>query len=205
MPGANRISPLQLRFIDEYLTDGNGSAAAIRAGYKESRAKQAAYDLLNKPQIAEEIARRRAKVEMRADASVERGLREAWLMGTYDPASIASHPMTGPQDIVTLPEDVRRAIVGWSWDKDGRFVLKLANKTAALDQVFKVLGAYTEHVKIDATLDIRAMSDDQIMAEIQQKAAVLARAGVDIGAIMRAAANLNAEATDGAGSDRAAG
>lgn len=45
------ITALQVRFVDEYLVDLNGTQAAIRAGYSEKTARQAAAENLSKPVI----------------------------------------------------------------------------------------------------------------------------------------------------------
>ncbi len=46
----------QACFVAEYLVDLNGAAAAIRAGYSKSRARQQAYRLSQKPEVQEAIA-----------------------------------------------------------------------------------------------------------------------------------------------------
>ncbi len=45
----------QRRFVSEYLIDGNGTQAAIRAGYSEDTAAEMAYENLNKPHIAAKL------------------------------------------------------------------------------------------------------------------------------------------------------
>lgn len=55
------LSPKQLRFVDEYLVDLNGTQAATRAGYGPSGARVAAYRLLSNVAISSLIdARRKA-------------------------------------------------------------------------------------------------------------------------------------------------
>lgn len=49
------LSPKQRKFVAEYLKDGNGTQAAIRAGYSAKTARFQASDLLTKPNIAEAI------------------------------------------------------------------------------------------------------------------------------------------------------
>lgn len=51
------------RFCDEYLIDLNGAAAAARAGYSESTAKQKAYELLHREDAKEYIASRKKEIE----------------------------------------------------------------------------------------------------------------------------------------------
>lgn len=49
------LTPKQQRFVDEYLIDGNGTQAAIRAGYSEKTAYSIANENLSKPEIAAAI------------------------------------------------------------------------------------------------------------------------------------------------------
>lgn len=55
-----RINPKQKRFITEYLISSNGRDAAIKAGYSPRSAHSTSCDILNRPNIAAEIDRRRA-------------------------------------------------------------------------------------------------------------------------------------------------
>ncbi|MCH8983868.1 MAG: terminase small subunit [Acidobacteria bacterium] len=55
----------------EYFMDGNGSAAAVRAGYSVGRARVTASELLRRPDVAAELARLRGGDET-GDDSVTR-------------------------------------------------------------------------------------------------------------------------------------
>jgi len=56
MPNAmQKLTPKQKAFVIEYLVDLNATQAAIRAGYKESRAKETGYRLVTKGHIAAAI------------------------------------------------------------------------------------------------------------------------------------------------------
>jgi phage terminase small subunit len=58
-----KLTPKQILFIAEYLTDLNGTQAAIRAGYSPTSAKAQAYENLTKPHIQNEINRQlKAKI-----------------------------------------------------------------------------------------------------------------------------------------------
>ena len=46
------MNPRQSLFVSEYLVDRNAKEAAIRAGYKESRAVHTGYELLQREEIA---------------------------------------------------------------------------------------------------------------------------------------------------------
>lgn len=54
-------------------------------------------------------------------------------------------------DIKRLPEATRRVIVGWGWDRNGNFTVKLADKSKALDQLARHLGLYNDKVEISTT------------------------------------------------------
>lgn len=58
MPG---LTPKQQRFVDEYLIDLNGKRAAIRCGYKPSRAERTACELLATRKVSEVVALGREK------------------------------------------------------------------------------------------------------------------------------------------------
>jgi hypothetical protein len=53
---ANGLTPKQARFVQEYLKDANGKQAAIRCGYRPSRAERTACELLSLRKISEAVA-----------------------------------------------------------------------------------------------------------------------------------------------------
>lgn len=73
-------------------------------------------------------------------------------MSFYDPSDFES--VKGPEDIKNLPEHVRRAIVGWDWNRNGKFVLKISPKTPSLDQLGRYLRMFTEKIEISGRLSI---------------------------------------------------
>lgn len=60
------LTAKQRRFVEEYCADFNGAAAARRAGYSKRTAKQTAYELLRKPEIAEAVEQRMNELSMSA-------------------------------------------------------------------------------------------------------------------------------------------
>jgi phage terminase small subunit len=56
------LTAKQQRFAEEYMIDGNASAAARRAGYSAHRADAIGFENLRKPEIAQAIAQCRAAV-----------------------------------------------------------------------------------------------------------------------------------------------
>lgn len=71
-----QLNERQLAFVKEYLTDLNGTQAAIRAGYAAKGAEVTASKLLTNPKVAAEIARqtkaRFEKLDIDADALLKR-------------------------------------------------------------------------------------------------------------------------------------
>lgn len=143
---SDKLTPKQQDFVTEYLVDLNATQAAIRAGYAESGARTEGTRLLANADIADAIAERRVALAQKTEVTQERIVAEFARMAFYDPASIAGQPMAGPNDIPNLPEDVRRSIVGWGWDKAGNFTLKLADKNAALTNLGRHLGMFTDNL-----------------------------------------------------------
>ena len=61
------LNERQHRFVDEYLKNPNGTQAAIRAGYKASRAPQTASRLVRNGKIRDAIMERAVKAREKAD------------------------------------------------------------------------------------------------------------------------------------------
>jgi phage terminase small subunit len=70
------LTAKQQRFVAEYLVDQNATQAAIRAGYSKKTAGQVGFENLKKPEIAEAIAKRQAKVAKKAEVTLESLLNE---------------------------------------------------------------------------------------------------------------------------------
>jgi len=61
------LTQRQRFFIDAYLLCGNGTHAAIQAGYSDRSARSYASELIRKPEVVAELARRRAEVRRGAN------------------------------------------------------------------------------------------------------------------------------------------
>jgi len=70
-----KLSHKQQRFVEEYLVDMNGSAAAIRAGYSRRTARSIGSENLTKPDVAAAIAAAQQKVATKLEVTVEEVLR----------------------------------------------------------------------------------------------------------------------------------
>ncbi|OIJ22013.1 hypothetical protein BKP45_04875 [Anaerobacillus alkalidiazotrophicus] len=65
------LTPKQQRFIEEYLVDLNGSAAAVRAGYSIKTSRVIAAELLTKPNIQAAIKEQMDAAAMRNQVTVD--------------------------------------------------------------------------------------------------------------------------------------
>lgn len=76
-----KLTPMQRLFALEYIVDLNATRAAIRAGYSERTAAQLAYQLLQNPLVAAEVARlqdeKAQRIKMDADRLAMRLFEEA--------------------------------------------------------------------------------------------------------------------------------
>jgi Terminase small subunit len=78
------MKPLHTRFVQEYLVDRNGAAAAVRAGYSKRTARQIAHELLTRPDVAAAVRDGEAEIAAHAHitrATVMRGFQEAIKVG----------------------------------------------------------------------------------------------------------------------------
>lgn len=154
-----KLTPKQEAFVREYLIDLNATQAAIRAGYSEKTAHVIGHENINKPEIAERIAKAQEKRSERTEITAERVLEELAFLAFYDPADVATVidadtglplRIQGPEQIAKLPLHIRKAIVGWGWDKAGNFTLRFAPKPTTLELIGKHLGLFPN--KVDMTI-----------------------------------------------------
>lgn len=159
------LSPMETAFVAEYLAGmpTNGTAAAIAAGYAPKGAKRQAHELLQRPRVKAAIDAARADRADRLKTKADDVVLEMKRMAMFDPAELIN--VKRPADIAKLPPDVRRAIVGWSWDRKGRFVVKLV-KADALDMLARHFGVYNDKLKVEIT----STADRLKRAEARRKA-----------------------------------
>ena len=145
---ARPLTARQAAFVREYLVDLNATAAVRRAGYATRTPDSEGVRLLARPAVAAAVAAAMAERARRTDITAARVLHELAALAFLDPADIARHPVAAPEDIANLPEAVRRAITGWSWDKDGRLVLKLSDKIGALTLLGRHLAMFSDKLAV---------------------------------------------------------
>ncbi len=91
MPTTAQLTTKQARFVQEYLVDGNGAQAALRAGYGAAGAKVTACRLLTRPNLQRVLHARQSADAARLSLRREDVL--AGLLEAVDQARVQSNPM----------------------------------------------------------------------------------------------------------------
>lgn len=144
---ANKLTPKQRRFIDEYLIDLNAMQAAIRAGYSEKTAYSIGLQNLKKLEIQAEIQKRRNRLQNKLEITQERVLQELAAIAFANGSDYAKVVNTGLLPTVEmipteeLPPEKLPAIAGIKANQYGVEV-KLHDKVKALELLGKYLGTF---------------------------------------------------------------
>lgn len=139
--GSAKLSEIEQRFVGEMLIHLSQTLAMERAdgsGKKKSW-KELGYQMAQRPHVKAAIEEGLKRQFEKLEATALDVKREIARMAMFDPAHVTG--VTCPEDIARLPEDVRRAIVGWSWDRQGNFTVKLA-KEGALEMLGRHHGLF---------------------------------------------------------------
>lgn len=146
------INPQQAQFAEEYLTDLDGKAAAIRAGYAPSSAAVQANRLLNHVGVAAYIGDMMEERQQRTMITQDQVLRELALLGLSnvenfiinDAGNVELATGARSEEMKTIKK-MKRTI---KYDKEGNKIteteLEFWDKVAALRLAGKHLGMFTE-------------------------------------------------------------
>ena len=176
------LTPMGHRFKAEYIKDGNGTQAAIRAGYSPNSAANRAAVLLKHPDIKkymDEFSRERERLlKTHLHVTTKATLQEMARISYFDPRRLMRADGTC-KSVNELDDDVAAAIKGFEvhveWVTTGKgenarrqkivtTSYELHNKVAALDQAAKITG---EYAKDNAQRrPARELSDDELMDRI---------------------------------------
>lgn len=160
-----KLTPKQIRFVDEYMVDFNATQAAIRAGYKAKTAHVIGAENLRKPKIAEEIARRQKDLQRRTEISQDRVVKELARIAFADASDYACietymyenkdgtlSPLqaVSPKDTGALSDDQRAAIAGIKQGANG-IEIKLHDKIKALELLGRHIGMFNDKLSLSGT------------------------------------------------------
>lgn len=145
------LSQKRARFVEEYLVDGNGTQAAIRAGYAPRAANEQAARLLANASVMAAVAHGRKELFGGLRISAERVLLERARLAFFDARKLLD--ATGrPKAIHELDDDTAAAIAGIDVVNIGNeekgigevLKLRMADKNASLTALEKHLGLYKD-------------------------------------------------------------
>lgn len=101
---SKELTDKQIAFIDNYLVHFNATRAYIEAGYstncKKANIKKRAYEVLNNPNIKEEIKRRINDIHIEKDIMLEKLINKA--------CDIIDNPESKPADVLKAMEYIAK-------------------------------------------------------------------------------------------------
>lgn len=144
-----KLSPKQKLFVDEFLIDFNGAAAARRAGYAPKNAKITATQNLTKPNVQAYLKKRMCDREKRTEITQDRVLQEYARLAFLDPRQFSDedgnllplHKLSADTAAAVSGFDARR-ILGDDGDASEILKYKFVDKRASLADVAKHLGMF---------------------------------------------------------------
>jgi phage terminase small subunit len=148
-PPARTLAPRQRLFVEHYLIDLDGRAAAIRAGYTPAAATVRAAKLLRRPAVAQAVAaamaRRAARTQITAGRVIEEYARIAFAdwrrFAAWGPEGVrfaASHALSA-EDTPLIAELVASGRTKGGGGGGGLRRVKLFDKQAALASLLRIL------------------------------------------------------------------
>lgn len=162
------LTPKEERFCEEYVTDLNGTQAAIRAGYSERSAPVTASRLLIKANVVQKVQALMDERSKRTRIDADTILKELLRLATVD-ITEAFDSMGQLKPLNEIPEDVRRAIAGLEvhelFDGQGeqRSIIGLAKKVKfwdkprALELLGKHLKLFTDKVEHSGSVTLEGL------------------------------------------------
>lgn len=178
MARAQKLTPKQARFVDEYLIDLNSTAAAVRAGYSPRTANKIGPELLGKTSIQKVIAQRMADREKRTEITQDMVLRELAKIAFIDPRKffdasgklIPVHLLDCDTAACIAGMDIS-VIAGEADTVETTKKIKQADKLAALGMVGKHLGMFSQKVELSIKEKLTPEQRRAKIAELQAKQA----------------------------------
>lgn len=165
-------SPKQQRFIEEYMIDLNGTAAAIRTGYSPKTARVQAAKMLTIPIIKSSVLSLKAERAQRLRVDADEVL-ENWVL--FNRSNIADYlDAAGNVDLSQCTRDQLQALSEYSTDvttdSDGKRHVKtkirLVDRLRSSEMTAKHIGLFEA--------DNRQKADKPAMTEEEAQAAIVA-------------------------------
>ncbi len=156
-PGTSKAAAAQRKvlFIEAYVSNGgNGTQAAITAGFNRRSAYARASELVRDREVSAEIERRRAEAREAAGLNTEKVWRNVAQTILFDPRKLFKDGALLP--VHELDDDTAAALSGF----DSNLMPKWGDKGQAREQAMKHLGMFEEDNAQQNPLD--GISNDEI-------------------------------------------
>lgn len=169
-PEPRKLTPLQKRFVEEYLVDLNATQAAIRAGYSPKYANRQAHLLLVNDRLQAFIRKGLEKREKRTEITADNVLRELAKMAFSDLVDFVDANPHGVtiKDFAELPKGLTACISEVSetkGDKGSNIKIKLHSKTAAVEMLMRHLSLFNDKLNVQGEFSwsdlARQVKDDE--------------------------------------------
>lgn len=165
----NGLNLRQQRFIMEYLVDGIGAQAVIRAGYSAVGASATAARLLAIPAINSRIAQRLSKSPVAAALSVDRVEQEIARLAFSDPRKLYA-PDGSLLPVTELDDDTAASVASVETKTAKRTKtakIKLWSKTEALTLAARRLGMLQDRMVVSGQITLGMMVDASMGKAVQ--------------------------------------
>ena len=103
------LTPMQERFVEEYLIDLDAKRAALRAGYRPATAGNASVNILRRPAVKAAVDAALTARGEKADLDADRVLRELSRVAFFDPRRLVG-PDGQPLPLSALDPDTAAAL-----------------------------------------------------------------------------------------------
>lgn len=165
------LNDRQTQFVAEYLVDFNATQAAIRAGYSRKTAGSQGFDLLKKPEIAEEIRKKSEKIQEKVGFTAEMVIQELGRAVFFDPRKLYNADGSLKR-VVDLDDDTAGALTGFEVTEAADGVplftkkVKWLDKNTAITTAMKHFGLLTDKTEVTGKdgKDLAAPVDPQDLA-----------------------------------------
>lgn len=160
------LTAKQQRFVIEYLVDLNATQAAIRAGYAAKGAKDQAYQLMQRPEIAAAIKEAMEARNQRTQVDADYVLNRLTEIDQMDLAVI--HDDDGKLLPIKQWPLIWRQMVKEVDMKTGK--VKFHDKLRALELIGKhvTVNAFRENVNLSGSINLTSMTDEELDRQIAQ-------------------------------------
>lgn len=160
------LTAKQQRFVIEYLVDLNATQAAIRAGYAAKGAKDQAYQLMQRPEIAAAIKEAMEARNQRTKVDADYVLNRLTEIDQMDLAVI--HDDDGKLLPIKQWPLIWRQMVKEVDMKTGK--VKFHDKLRALELIGKhvTVNAFRENVNLSGSINLTSMTDEELDRQIAQ-------------------------------------